>query len=219
MHSYEFISENGFKVGTTATHATDATDGGSSLAIFVNPTLATPTLKYQTAVVESVIPQTTTFATQGAGLYTIRGVAGLKTGATFKGTANQGYLIGVQGKLTLNGVVGDNASGGIYCAAGLFQMQNTGATYGTDAQLYGLWIDNQSGSANGPTLSHMVNVTNNGGTITNFFKLYGGNNVAQLFDIDTCGGMVAATATTSGTSKKIAIKIDGVQYYLNAYTG
>jgi len=203
------------KQGTSSTALTDATVGAGPIQLFVNPTI-TNGARYTTVRVESLLAGTDTFTTQGSGLYTIRGLAGVATGKTFKGSANQGYVAGVQGKLQISGTLGDNNSGGIYSAAVIAQIATAGGAFGSDAQVYGLWVDNQSGGVALPTLSHMVNITNNGGAVTNFFKLYGNNAVAQFMNVDTCGGALETTFTGNASKQVRALKVvvDGVQYYL-----
>jgi len=206
-------------VGTTGTHATDATSGGSSLALYIDPTAAIAA-RYTTVRVESLL-SAQIFTTQGAGLYTIRGLAGVKAASTYKGSANQAFLAGVQGKLTMaaDSVLGDNASGGIYACAVLAQIQAAvGATFGTDAQVYGLWVDNQVGAAL-PTLSHLLNLTNNGGAITNLIHGYGNNAVSYFMTLETMGSAVVAATGVSTISKSLKIKIDGTTYYIPCCTG
>lgn len=177
------------------------------LGIFMNPTITASATKNYGIQAECYLNPSDTFATEGAGMYTIRGVAGVKTGATFAGSANQGYLVGVQGKLVINGIMGNNNSGGIYACAVLAQMNiAAAATFGTDAQVYGLWVDNQSTGGTPPATTHMVNITNNGGAVANFFMLYGNNAVTNFM---TLGAMGASLVAVSGstTVKTGALKV------------
>jgi len=206
-------------LGSSGSHATDATSGGSALALYVDPTAAIAA-RFTTLRAESLL-NSQIFTTQGAGLYTIRGLAGVKAASTYKGSANQAFLAGVQGKLTMaaDSVLGDNASGGIYACAVLAQLQlAAGAIFGTDAQVYGLWVDNQVGAAL-PTLSHLLNLTNNGGAITNLIHGYGNNAVSLFMTLETMGAAVVAATGVSTISKALKIKIDGTTYYIPCCTG
>ena len=208
-----------YNVGTSGLHSTNATSGGNVLGIFVDPT-ATTAARFTTAQVESLLaPETITVS--GAGLYTGRFVAGFKAG-TFKGAGGiQGYVAGVQGKLTATAtsVIGDNNSGGLYVQAGLMQMQITaGATFGTDVNVSGLWVDNQVGAAL-PASSQLLNLTNNGGAVTALIHGYGNNAVAEIFSFDTFGTAIVAATGVTTISKALKIKIDGTTYYIPCCTG
>lgn len=203
----------GSSLGTSAAHATGLA-GQELVGIFVDPTTSIGA-RSTTIRVESLLACTDAFTAQGSGLYTGRFLAGVKTAKTFKGVAPaQGYLAGVQGKLAIAGTLGDGNSGGIYACAVLAQMDLTGGAFGADAQVYGLWVDNQAGGANGPTLSHMVNITNNGGNITNFFKLYGNDKVAVFIDIDAPGASVVIGTTSYGSNADgyLLAKVRGDSY-------
>jgi hypothetical protein len=222
----EFVVANGGKItiqpggqidfGSSSTPGETTVVGDKALALYVNPTLTNGAKNYN-IVAESYLAMTDTFTTQGSGLYTGRFVAGVKTGKTFKGSANQGYIVGAQAKLDNKGVIGDGNSGGIYAAAGLSQVSGAG-TYGADAQLYGHWIDFQSGMGAPPATAHMLNITNNSGqTVRDAVKVYGGNGLTYLMDLDTCGGMIGAKVDADVTYahyKKVAVIVDGVAGWL-----
>jgi len=61
--------------------------------------------------------------------------------------------------------------------------------------------------------------TENGATALDQVMYFRTPWASALMELDTCNAMVSNTATTAGASKKIAITIDGVVYYLNAYAG
>ena len=211
-------ADSALQVGTSGTHATDETSGGNTIGIFVDPS-STTAARYTTADIESLL-STQTFTIQGAGLYTIRGVAGLKTGAHYYGSANQGYLAGVQGKLTMTStsILGNGSSGGIYAASVLAQMQFTaGATFGADVNMSGLWIDNQVGAAL-PSASQMLNITNNGGSVTTMVHMYGNNAITNVFSFETMDGSIITAASLTGTIKVLKCLIDGTTYYLPLYS-
>ena len=197
------------------------TVGEHQLELYVNPTLVDGAKNYNIVAESYLAPATTgAFATQGSGLYTIRGVAGVATSKTFKGTANQGYITGIQAKLDNKGIIGDNNSGGIYACAGLSQVSGAG-TYGTDAQLYGHWIDFQAGMGALPTTTHMLNMTNNSGqTIANGIFMYGASGeITNVLNLNTMGGSVVTATGVSTISKGIRIKIDSTTYYIPCCTG
>jgi hypothetical protein len=186
-----------FLMGTSGVPNTDATVGGSAIAVYVNPTATNGAAEYMTCRVESLIGKTTTFTQQGFGLYAGRFKGGVKSGITFKGTANEAYLTGLQAKLQNDGVIGDGNSGGIYACAGLSQTAGAG-TWGADAQWYGHWVDVQSTVLHLPTVSHQLNLTNNSGaTVTNVMKVYG--KITNFADIQVAasGGTAAVVGTTA----------------------
>jgi hypothetical protein len=213
------ITGVGLSWGTSGTHLSYAAAGTELLSIFADVSVSLGG-RSTTLRIESLLNTADAFTAQGSGLYTIRGLAGVKASSTFKGSANQGYIAGVQGKLYLAGALGDGNSGGIYSCAVLAQIQTTGAaTFGADAQVYGLWVDNQAGGVNLPATSHLVNITNNGGTVTNFFKLYGGNQVSYLMDIDTVGGINTTISNHTTMTKALKIKLEGATCYIPVMTG
>jgi hypothetical protein len=108
--------------------------------------------------------------------------------------------------LSNKGVIGDGNSGGIYACAMLAQIDGQAGTYGADTNLSALWVDNQAGSGAGPTASQLVNITNNGGAITNFLHFYGNNAVTNFMAIGT-GGTAVVAVTGSTTVKTGALKV------------
>jgi hypothetical protein len=206
--------------GTSATHATSTVVAGSDLAIYSDPTASAMVGRYGPVRVESLVP-TTAFATQGYGLYTGRFLVGIQAASTFKGSANQAYLIGVQGKLTMTAtsVMGDGNSGGIFAAAGLMQMQiAAGATFGADTNVSGLWVDNQIGAAL-PAASQLLNLTNNGGAITTVMHVYGNNAVSFFLTAENLGGACVAATGVTTIGKALKVQIDGTTYYVPLCTG
>lgn len=196
------------KAGTSAAMLTDSNAGGSAIKCYVNYTGTTG--RYTGLWMANYFNADWTSATQGAGIYAIRGEAGQKAATTMTMSSNQGYVAGVQGKLTINGTT----AGSWYMCAGLFQVQNaTTASFGSGAQVYGIWVDNQASGENWPSgASHMINVTNNGGTLDNFMYFYGNNNVSYFAQFGACAGAVSDSGAGGSTSKYLKCKIDGVAY-------
>lgn len=123
---------------------------------------------------------------------------------------------------TYNGLYGQVRADGTFAGSGflaaIYGLVEASAAI-TASHVCSLWLD--SHQVNAVTGSHqLLYATNNGTAVMDeFIYLYGGNNITAFVSFDTCGGMVSATATTAGTSKKILINIDGSPYYINAYTG
>jgi len=129
------------------------------------------------------------------------------------------YLAGVQGKLDPAGAVGDGTGTQIYACAVLAQINNGGGSFGSEAQVYGLWVDNQF-AGNPAGLSHLVNLTNNGGNLTNLIHAYGNNKITgQFMALETLGGVVVAATGVTTIAKALKVTIDGTQYYLPLCTG
>lgn len=153
-----------------------------------------------------------------------------ETHVTIDGTAS---VRGVQGVAVLDSTY--TATGATYIGTyGQARSDGTFAGSGFLVGLYGLieasaaitashvcsaWLD--SHQANTVTGSHqLLYMTNNGAaTMDEAIYIYGGHKITSLMALDTCNGMVSATAETGGTSAKIKITIDGTVYYINAYTG
>jgi len=148
-------------------------------------------------------------ATGGASLRSVQGVAVVD--ATY--TATAATLIGLYGQARADGDV----AGASFLAA-IYGLIEAGAAI-TATHVTSCWLD--SHQANAVTGQHdLLYMTNNGAAqMDQAIHLYGGDKITALINLDTCSGMVADTATTAGTSKKIKVVIDGVVHYLNAYTG
>ena len=146
------------------------------------------------------------------GTGSIRGVQGVAVvDATF--TATTTTLIGTYGQARADGTVA-----GASFMAGLYGLIEASAAI-TATHVTSCWLDSHQAEA--VTGQHdLLYMTNNGAAqMDQAIHLYGGDKITALINLDTCDGMVADTAETGGTSKKIKILIDGVTYYLNAYTG
>lgn len=205
-------SGDGIVMGSSSTHATDSAAAGSAIGVYVDPTGITG--RYNTLCVESNLAPATDASPVGC--YAIRGVAGVKTGKTTTGTT-AAYLAGVQGKLAVAGTLGNDGAGAIYACAVLAQI-GTGGTYGTETQVYGLWADNQRTDAL-PTLSHMVNITNNGGTVRDFFHLYGNLAVSRFLTAENAGAAIVVGAGTYSTADGyLLINVDGSDYRIPFFT-
>lgn len=149
-------------------------------------------------------------ATGTASVRSTQGVAVVDTGYTVTG----GTIIGTYGQARADGAVAGSSF-----MAGLYGLVEEGGGAITASHVCSAWLDSHRNTA--VTGSHqLLYMTNNGtATLDEAIYLYGGNKITKFAKFDTCGTMVSDTATTSGTSKKIAIDIDGTTYYINAYTG
>lgn len=142
-------------------------------------------------------------------LMSTRGVAVVDSTYTCTG----GTIIGTYGQARADGSVAGSSF-----MSGLYGLIEASAAI-TASHVCSAWLD--SHQANTVTGNHeLLYMTNNGAaTMDNAIYLYGGDKITSFAKFDTCAGMVSDTATTSGTSKKIKIDIDGTTYYINAYTG
>jgi len=147
----------------------------------------------------------------GAGyLRGVKGVGMVNSGVT----ATNSWIIGVSGMAVVDGVMA-----GTSVLAGLSGAIETGSAAITASLVTSCWLDSQLNYAV-TGVHNLLHMTNNGSTtMDEAIRITAGNKITNLFTINTASGMVAATATTAGTSKKIKISLDGVTYYLNAYTG
>jgi hypothetical protein len=195
--------------GRNGSPSTDPQVNGSALQIWVNPTALSG--RYNAFRVEALAAPS---SPSPSGVYAIRGLAGSASGKTITGTT-QTYVAGLQGKLTSEGAIGNNGSGSVYACAVLAQVNAGAGTYGSETQVYALWVDNQRPTA-GEGVFYMVNITNNGGAIDHVFHVYGNNNIAgQFFSLETMGSaIVAITGNASHQTKALLVTIDGVQWYL-----
>jgi hypothetical protein len=148
-------------------------------------------------------------ATGAASIISTRGVAVVD--ATYTATAST--IIGTYGQARADGTVA-----GASFMAGLYGLVEASAAI-TASHVCSAWLD--SHQANAVTGSHqLLYMTNNGAaTMDEAIYVYGGNKITSLMELNTVAGMVSDTAETGGSSKKIKITIDGVVYYINAYTG
>jgi hypothetical protein len=144
-----------------------------------------------------------------ASLRGVQGVAVVDAGKTSTGAT----LIGTYGQARADGTVAGSAF-----MAGLYGLIEASAAV-TASHVCSAWLD--SHQANAVTGSHqLLYMTNNGAAqMDEAIYVYGGDKITSLLALDTVSGMVAATAETGGSSKKIKITIDGVVHYINAYTG
>lgn len=146
------------------------------------------------------------------GTTSLRGTQGVAVlDATY--TATGSTLIGTYGQARADGTM---AGSGFM--TGLYGLIEASAAI-TASHVCSAWLD--SHQANAVTGSHqLLYMTNNGAaTMDEAIYVYGGDKITSLVALDTVNGMVSDTAETGGTSKKIKITIDGVVYYINAYTG
>jgi hypothetical protein len=145
-------------------------------------------------------------ATGAANIRGVQGVAVLDTGFT----ATAVTLIGAYAQARADGDV----AGASFIAA-LYGLVEAGKAI-TATHVTSLWLD--SHQANAVTGEHdLMYLTNNGAAqMDQVMNIYGNNAITALMSLNTCGGMVAATAETGGSSKKIKIVIDGVVHFINA---
>jgi len=148
-------------------------------------------------------------ATGAASIRSVQGVAVVD--ATFTATAVT--LIGTYGQARADG----NVAGASFMT-GLYGLIEASAAI-TATHVTSCWLD--SHQANAVTGAHdLLYMTNNGAAqMDQAIYIYGGDKITSLMELNTVSGMVAATATTAGSSKKIKITIDGVVHFINAYTG
>lgn len=219
-----------FLVSITAGVITLIENGGSSIlptvsnafAIFSN---TTGTLVDNVAGVNSV---STSSATPG----TIRSIKGLMSGTNT--TMTSGNLVGVRGEVDCVGASGGFLYGaqgkviptgtlsGSSWTAGVFGQFDLSAATINAGQIAGVWADMgaSGGTFTDVTGARMFAGTNTISGLTLFAMDYRYGKATNLLELDGSSSTYISTggATASGTIKKIAISIDGVQYYLQAAT-
>jgi hypothetical protein len=146
------------------------------------------------------------------GTASVRGIQGVAVlDSTF--TATGATYIGTYGQVRADGTF----TGAGFMAA-LYGLVEASAAI-TASHVCSLWLD--SHQANAVTGNHeLLYMTNNGAAVMDqAIYIYGGNNITNFIEFNTCNGMVSDTAETGGTSKKIKITVDSVTHYINVYTG
>lgn len=149
---------------------------------------------------------------KATGTASVRGTQGVAVlDATY--TATGTTLIGTYGQARADGTVAGSSF-----MTGLYGLIEASAAI-TASHVTSCWLD--SHQANAVTGGHdLLYMTNNGAAqMDQAIYIYGGNKITSLMELNTVTGMVATTAETGGTSKKIKITIDGTVHYINAYTG
>ncbi len=215
-----------------------ATITGSTFtsATLTSPTLTTPTIA--AATVTGIVGQTntitgttiattrylhsavtitpaSTFSVTGGG--SIAGVRGEVTLTAAK-TFTDGFLYGVQGKFTLNGILNETSAARIVGVLG--QLDLASGTV-TDGQVSAVWADMQGTS---PTLTdasqiNVLRVTNSTASTLNAMAFFYGQSSYFL----TCGRdggdptYVGAAAPTS-LAKSLKVKVGDTDYYIGLYT-
>ena len=154
-------------------------------------------------------------AKETASVMTSGNLVGLRGEVDYVG-ASGGFLYCVQGKLIPTGTVSGSSWN-----AGLFGQLDISAATVNAGQMAPIWADYgaSSGTLTDVTGLRMFAGTNTtAATLNSMIYLYG--KTSNLLELDANGSTYISTggATASGTIKKIAILIEGVQYYLQAAT-
>ena len=131
--------------------------------------------------------------------------------------ASGGFAYGVQGKVIPTGTL----SGSVWAPAVFGQYDLSSATINA-GQIAAVWGDMGAtgGTFTDVTGARMFAGTNTIASLTLFAMDYRYGKASNLFELDGNAGtyITAGGATPSGSIVKIAISIDGVQYYLQAAT-
>lgn len=131
--------------------------------------------------------------------------------------ASGGFVYGLQGKVITTGTL----SGSVWVAPVFAQLDISTATVNA-AQLAPIWADYgaTSGTITSATGMRMFAGTNTtAATLNSMIYLYG--KATQLLELDLNGSTYISTGgsgTLSGTINKIAITVEGVQYYIPCAT-
>lgn len=210
----------GMTIGTCTGHGiliTNSDGTGSMEEIHVNSEFTATG-----AVAHKAILAECSYTPASAGGSVPIAIAGMTDLAAGK-THNALYMWGVQGGLKFND---DSVVSGSQYAAGRFVLEEgSGTITYTSGNIAGIYIDNLITSPMASESSGQIDlmrIANHGGLMDNAINLYGPN-LTNLFYLGGCttAGCVTATAASAvhGTlTKKIAISIDGVTYYLLAST-
>lgn len=223
--SLQFVADN--NTGNFGVTITNAAFGQASTITIPDPGAASANFLLDSSSTGTSTTSATASATPG----TIRAFKGLITSSNTTVTtgnlvglrgevdyvgASGGFFYGVQGKLIPTGTL----SGSSWSAALFGQLDWHAATINA-GQVACVWADMgaTSGTATDVTGLRMFAGTNTtAATANSMIYLYG--KTSNLLELDANGStyISAGGATASGTIKKIAILIEGVQYYLQAAT-
>jgi hypothetical protein len=147
----------------------------------------------------------------------VSGTRGGVIGGNFSASANvNNYLnlFAIQGYAQTNDKTQSDASS-ILC--GLYSCIDNGAT--NAGRSWSLWVDTHETVKAGAG-HYLARMSHNGGAITldGFFSLYSGQGCSNLFNFENTNAPVESGDATGGTkSYKIAVKINGVDGYLQWY--
>lgn len=149
--------------------------------------------------------------TTGGGVNAVQGVSRLAADHTATG----GSFCGSYGQFCNNGTL--NGAG--IMATALYGLIENGGTYTAVNQLSALWLDSHLAQTVTAGSVNFLYITNNGSTTFNsVFKVYPGNKITNLFDIDsTDTGLVSditAGAATITNWRKVKCSIHGATKYL-----
>ena len=125
-----------------------------------------------------------------------------------------GSIIGTYGQACNLGTI--NGSG--VMVAGLYGLIEDGGTWTACSHVTPCWIDSHLDQTVTAGSFDMCYITNNGATVAdNAFYIYAGNNITNLFTIDTASGMVSDSTTADYTftkTRKIKVVAGGETGYL-----
>jgi hypothetical protein len=229
-HFPVFIDQN----GTIGDVGYLPSNGALSTVIMSNGSLASGALMVTADTAGTAVTgaaATNSFTTSSATPGTIRslsssmsGTATVMTSGTLVGVkgevdcvgASGGSIYGVEGKVAATGTLSSTSS-----TAGVFGQFDISTATINAGLLAPIWADYgaTSGTITSATGMRMFAGTNNTAATLNSM-IYLNGKTSNLFELLANGSTYISTggATASGTIKKIAILIEGVQYYLQAAT-
>lgn len=213
-----------------ATDIVNIVYGNNSIAI-LQPSLSSGVVTLVNLLDAITGPASISTSTSSATPGTIRAIKGVMTGTAT--TMTSGNLVGVRGEVDCVGasggflygaqgkVISTGTLSGSSWTAGVFAQFDISAATINAGQTAPIWADygTSSGTITSATGMRMFAGTNTtAATLNAMIYLYG--KTSNLFELDANGSTYISTggATASGTIKKIAILIEGVQYYLQAAT-
>ena len=160
--------------------------------------------------IETTVDHKPSTATSALGVRGVGGIARLKATYTMTG----GSVIGSYGQVCNLGTV--NGSGAIL--SGLYGLIEDGGTYTAVGHVNAAWLDSHLDQTVTAGLSELLYMTNNGDTVMdNAIYIYAGNNITNLFTIDTASGMVSDSTTADYTftkTRKIKVNVGGETGYI-----
>lgn len=232
--SYPAVANTGFLVFQAVANSGDyiitvsnASMGQAATFSIPDPGASTADFIISAKPAGQSVASSTASATPG----TIRALKGLMTGSN--ATMSSGNLVGVRGEVDCVGASGGFLYGvqgkviptgtlsGSSWTAGVFGQLDISAGTINAGQTACIWGDYgaTSGTITSATGMRMFAGTNTtAATLNSMIYLYG--KTSNLLELAANGSSYISTggATASGTIKKIAILIEGVQYYLQAAT-
>lgn len=148
--------------------------------------------------------------TTGGANVAVQGVSRLAATYTLTGSA---ALMGTYGQIANLGTI--NGSGR---HAALYGLIEAGGVWTSVSRLAVAWLDSHLAAAPGAGELNFLEISNNAAAVFNSaIRIYPGNAITNLLDIETASGMVALTGTPGTLAGSIRLEVEGQVRYLGLY--